>query len=92
MPFGHFQVSANIFRALPPSHASNSATYDPEEEEPTLESSWPHLQIVYEFFLRFIVSNDVNPKVARKYIDQQFVLRVSSVARPCQVVLLLVSI
>ncbi|EPT24858.1 protein phosphatase 2a regulatory b subunit (b56 family) protein [Toxoplasma gondii ME49] len=68
-------VSANIFRALPPSHASNSATYDPEEEEPTLESSWPHLQIVYEFFLRFIVSNDVNPKVARKYIDQQFVLR-----------------
>nr|CEL70647.1 TPA: GE25516, related [Neospora caninum Liverpool] len=68
-------VSANIFRALPPSHVSNSATYDPEEEEPTLESSWPHLQIVYEFFLRFIVSNDVNPKVARKYIDQQFVLR-----------------
>ncbi|PFH38303.1 protein phosphatase 2a regulatory b subunit (b56 family) protein [Besnoitia besnoiti] len=68
-------VSANIFRALPPSHASNAATYDPEEEEPTLESSWPHLQIVYEFFLRFIVSNDVNPKVARKYIDQQFVLR-----------------
>ena len=27
--------------------------------------SWPHLQLVYEFFLRFIVSSDVDPKVAK---------------------------
>ena len=39
--------------------------YDAEEDEPCLEPSWPHLQLVYEFFLRFIVSSDVDPKVAK---------------------------
>lgn len=29
-----------------------------------LEASWPHLQVVYEFFLRFIVSGEVNAKVS----------------------------
>ncbi len=34
---------------------------------------WP--QIVYEFLLRYVVSNDTDAKVAKKYIDQQFVLK-----------------
>ncbi|EER03130.1 Serine/threonine protein phosphatase 2A 59 kDa regulatory subunit B' eta isoform, putative [Perkinsus marinus ATCC 50983] len=69
-------VSANIFRALPPVHGRNpNSIYDPEDDEPTLEPSWPHLQIVYEFFLRFVVSNDVDPKVAKRFVDQTFVLR-----------------
>ena len=46
---------------------------DPEAEEPLLERAWPHLQIVYEFFLRFVVSNDGDPKVAKRFIDQKFV-------------------
>ena len=29
------------------------AEFDPEEDEPTLEAAWPHLQLVYEFFLRY---------------------------------------
>lgn len=33
------------------------------------------LQIVYEFLLRYVVSNDTDAKVAKKYIDQQFVLK-----------------
>ena len=45
--------SVNLFRALPPSSAPNGAEFDPEEDEPTLEAAWPHLQLVYEFFLRF---------------------------------------
>ena len=28
---------------------------------------WPHLQVVYEFFLRFIVSTEVNGKIAKRY-------------------------
>lgn len=32
-------------------------------------------QIVYEFLLRYVVSNDTDAKVAKKYIDQQFVLK-----------------
>ena len=47
--------------------------FDPEEDEPAMEPSWPHLQVVYEFFLRFIVSSEVNGKVAKKYIDISFV-------------------
>ena len=31
------------------------------------------LQVVYEFFLRFIVSTEVNGKVAKKYVDQTFI-------------------
>ena len=47
--------------------------YDPEDDEPTLEGAWPHLQIVYEFFLRFVVSNDVDPKIAKRFVDANFV-------------------
>ena len=32
--------------------------FDPEEDEPTLEAAWPHLQLVYEFFLRVLESPD----------------------------------
>mmetsp|Transcript_18156 Transcript_18156/g.43666 ORF Transcript_18156/g.43666 Transcript_18156/m.43666 type:complete len:423 (-) Transcript_18156:63-1331(-) len=67
-------VSANIFRTLPPVYRNPNAIFDPEEEDPPLDSAWPHLQVVYEFFLRFVVSNDVDPKVARRFIDQSFVL------------------
>ena len=31
------------------------------------------LQVVYEFFLRFVVSTEVNGKVAKKYVDQTFI-------------------
>jgi serine/threonine-protein phosphatase 2A regulatory subunit B' len=68
-------VAANIFRALPTKDKSVLSIYDPEDEEPTLEKSWPHLQIVYEFFLRFVVSNDVDPKIAKRFVDQNFVLK-----------------
>eukprot|EP00069_Balaena_mysticetus_P012118 bmy_07402T0 len=33
-------ISANIFRTLPP---SDNPDFDPEEDEPTLEASWPHI-------------------------------------------------
>jgi serine/threonine-protein phosphatase 2A regulatory subunit B' len=49
--------------------------FDPEEDEPVLELAWPHLQIVYEFFLRFVESPDFNTNVAKKFIDQHFVLQ-----------------
>ena len=34
-------VGANIFRALPP----QLEDFDPEEDEPVLEPSWPHMQV-----------------------------------------------
>lgn len=67
--------AVNTFRSLPPPTASSAAEFDPEEDEPTLEASWPHLQLVYEFFLRFLESQDFQPTQAKKYIDQPFVLQ-----------------
>ncbi|KAI8129825.1 serine/threonine-protein phosphatase 2A 56 kDa regulatory subunit gamma isoform isoform X5 [Lucilia cuprina] len=67
--------AVNLFRTLPPSSNPNGAEFDPEEDEPTLESSWPHLQFVYELFLRFLESPDFQPNIAKRYIDHQFVLQ-----------------
>lgn len=67
--------SINLFRTLPPSSNPNGAEFDPEEDEPTLEASWPHLQLVYELFLRFLESPDFQPTIAKRYIDQQFLLQ-----------------
>lgn len=67
--------AANLFRTLPPSQNPSGAEFDPEEDEPTLEAAWPHLQYVYEFFLRFLESPDFQPHLAKPYIDQKFVLQ-----------------
>ncbi|KAM7255158.1 hypothetical protein ACFE04_020399 [Oxalis oulophora] len=67
-------VSLNIFRGLPPSpHAQENN--DPEEDEPYLDPTWPHLQLVYELLLRFIISSDTDTKIAKRYIDHSFVLK-----------------
>uniref|UniRef100_A0A8B9NWV6 Serine/threonine protein phosphatase 2A regulatory subunit n=1 Tax=Apteryx owenii TaxID=8824 RepID=A0A8B9NWV6_APTOW len=39
-------ISSNIFRTLPP---SDNPDFDPEEDEPTLEASWPHIQLLELF-------------------------------------------
>ncbi|GMI39732.1 hypothetical protein TeGR_g7337, partial [Tetraparma gracilis] len=72
MPDVVAMVKANIVRALP----KCSDDFDPEEDEPNLEPSWPHLQVVYEFFLRFVVSGEVNAKQAKKFVDQQLCMSV----------------
>lgn len=65
--------ATNVFRVLsPPSHPSGTE-FDPDEDDPTLEASWPHLQLVYDFFLRFIESTDFQSKLAKDCIDQKFV-------------------
>jgi len=68
-------VGTNIFRALQTKNKDPLAFSDPEDDEPSLERAWPHLQIVYEFFLRFVVSNDVDPKMAKRFVDQNFLLK-----------------
>lgn len=69
-------VSANLFRALspPPMALTAPGGYDPEEDEPTLDPTWPHLQIVYEFLLRFIVSTEPDPKLLKKHLAGEFIL------------------
>ncbi|KAK4053660.1 serine/threonine-protein phosphatase 2A 56 kDa regulatory subunit delta isoform [Microbotryomycetes sp. JL201] len=67
--------ASNLFRSIPPAVNPTGDAYDPEEDEPVLELAWPHLQIVYEFFLRFVESPDFNTNIAKRYIDQHFVLQ-----------------
>ncbi|XP_051116318.1 serine/threonine protein phosphatase 2A 57 kDa regulatory subunit B' theta isoform-like [Andrographis paniculata] len=70
-------VSANIFREFMPQPRENKLIdgVDLEEEEPAMDPAWPHLQVVYEFFLRFIASTETEAKIAKKYIDHSFVLK-----------------
>ncbi|XP_021304512.1 serine/threonine protein phosphatase 2A 57 kDa regulatory subunit B' beta isoform-like isoform X2 [Sorghum bicolor] len=73
-------ISANIFRPLPPALHESAAAIDPgaapdDEEEPYLDPSWPHLQLVYDLLLRYVVSPDTDTKVAKRYVDHAFVLR-----------------
>jgi len=76
-------VSANIIRALPPSASSSSGeegeggvvavgTGEGEDDELSLEPSWPHLELVYEFLLRFVTSQESKVKTAKKQIDAVF--------------------
>jgi len=66
-------ISCNLFRPLPPSLYKD---FDPDEDEPTHDPSWVHLQFVYEFLLRFIVSNNTDAKMLKKFIDRKFLLSV----------------
>lgn len=68
--------SKNLFRPIPPPMNPQGEAFDPEEDEPVLEVAWPHIQVVYEFFLRFIESQDFNTNIAKGFIDHQFVLQV----------------
>jgi len=75
-----YMVSTNLFRALAPS-TYNFSGFDPDEDEPTLDPCWPHLQIVYEFLLRFIVSTEPDPKLLKKHLGGDFILSLLSIFR-----------
>lgn len=70
-------ASANLFRrpGMAPRENKLLDAFDLEEEEPQMEPAWSHLQVVYEVLLRFILSPETDAKLAKKYIDHSFVLR-----------------
>uniref|UniRef100_A0A674NN96 Serine/threonine protein phosphatase 2A regulatory subunit n=1 Tax=Takifugu rubripes TaxID=31033 RepID=A0A674NN96_TAKRU len=63
--------AVNMFRTLPPSSNPTGAEFDPEEDEPTLEAAC----CFYLFLRMFLESPDFQPNIAKKYIDQKFVLQ-----------------
>jgi len=65
-------IASNIFRPLPPKR--HKEPWDTDEEEPKLEDAWPHLQIVYEFLLRFVISTEVDTKFLKKHIKGKFIV------------------
>eukprot|EP00249_Psilotum_nudum_P022909 c28688_g1_i1 orf=448-2013(-) len=75
-------TSTNLFRSLPPFSHENTMTdgLDPEEDEPVMDPAWPHLQLVYEFLLRYVVSPETDAKIAKRYIDHSFLLQLFDLA------------
>ena len=72
-------VRCNIFRTLPP---SSHMLYDGmDEDEPRLEKSWPHLQIVYEFLLRLVISSAVEDRIMKNYINRDFIAKLMPLFR-----------
>ncbi|XP_022751700.1 serine/threonine protein phosphatase 2A 57 kDa regulatory subunit B' kappa isoform-like [Durio zibethinus] len=64
----------NLFRVFPPKYRSNS-TSEAEDEEPMFDPGWPNLQLVYDLLLQFISYSSLESKVAKKYVDHSFILR-----------------
>lgn len=69
-------VAINLFRTFPSRNHDVKVldVYDADEEELSTEAAWPHLQIVYEFLLRFVASPETDAKLAKKIVDHSFVL------------------
>ncbi|XP_024023053.1 serine/threonine protein phosphatase 2A 57 kDa regulatory subunit B' kappa isoform-like [Morus notabilis] len=67
--------AANLFRVFPPKYRSSSTGGETEDEEPVFDPAWSHLQIVYDLLLRFVSSTSLDAKMAKKYIDHSFILR-----------------
>lgn len=67
--------AVNLFRVFPPKLRSNSGGGEAEDEEPMFDPAWSHLQIVYDLLLRFISYSPLDAKLAKKYIDHSFILR-----------------
>lgn len=68
--------ASNLFRVFPPKYHGNSVVGEAlDVEEPIFDPSWSHLQIIYDLLLQFVSHNSLDPKVAKKYVDHPFILR-----------------
>ncbi|CAA7046913.1 unnamed protein product [Microthlaspi erraticum] len=68
----------NLFRTFPSANHESKVLESldvVDDEEAALEPAWPHLQVVYELLLRFVASPMTDAKLAKRYIDHSFVLK-----------------
>ncbi|KAI3981804.1 hypothetical protein MKX01_027789 [Papaver californicum] len=70
-------LSVNLFRTATcqPRESKVLEAFDVEDDEPMMDPAWTHLQIVYELLLRFVASPETDAKLAKRYVDHSFVLR-----------------
>ncbi|KAA8525347.1 hypothetical protein F0562_007235 [Nyssa sinensis] len=65
----------NLFRVFPPNYRSNTSSSENDDDEPMFDPAWSHLQIVYDLLLKFVTSTSLEAKVAKKYVNHSFILR-----------------
>lgn len=66
-------ISKNLFRTFSNKSYKKQASVDPDEDEPHLEEAWPHLQLVYELLLKFIMTCHLKNEVLAAHITNDFV-------------------
>ncbi|KAH8585168.1 serine threonine phosphatase 2A 59 kDa regulatory subunit B gamma isoform-like [Cryptosporidium sp. chipmunk genotype I] len=69
------QSSNHSNNGLSLNSSGGTSISESKDDEQLLEPSWPHLLVIYEFFLRFVISPQFGTKVAKKYIDSTFILK-----------------
>ena len=69
-------LSQNIIRAFPPIPALARVPMIGDDINDTLyESAWPHLELVYQIFQRFLESSLMDPNQFVQYIDPPFIAK-----------------
>ncbi|XP_059638068.1 serine/threonine protein phosphatase 2A 57 kDa regulatory subunit B' kappa isoform-like [Cornus florida] len=67
--------AVNLFRGFPSKSRSHGTHGETEIEEPMFDPAWSHLQVVYDLLLRFVSYSSLDAKLAKKYVDHLFILR-----------------
>lgn len=67
--------AVNLFRVFPPNYRSSSNGGENDDDEPVFDPAWSHLQLVYELLLKFVISSSLDAKIAKKFVDHSFILR-----------------
>ncbi|KAI8568893.1 hypothetical protein RHMOL_Rhmol02G0235800 [Rhododendron molle] len=63
----------NLFRVFPPNYGSSTSGCENGDDEPMFDPAWSHLGIVYDLLLRFVTSSSLEAKIAKKYINHEFI-------------------
>ena len=67
-------IKANIIRAIPPIPDLAKVPMIGDDINDTIyESAWPHLELVYQIFQRFLESSLMDPSQFIQYIDPSFI-------------------
>mmetsp|Transcript_34875 Transcript_34875/g.26042 ORF Transcript_34875/g.26042 Transcript_34875/m.26042 type:complete len:188 (+) Transcript_34875:269-832(+) len=65
-------ISCNLFRTFTNKQNKKTSSVDPDEDEPHLEEAWPHLQLVYELLLKFIMSPYLSGQLLTSQLSPAF--------------------
>lgn len=66
-------IEANLFRTFTNKNSKKTTTVDPDEDEPHLEEAWPHLQLVYELLLKFVMTPYMQSASLVQVISKSFI-------------------